>query len=427
MAFKTFGCKSNSVDTDILRAEAMRRGFKVVGEAEAADIYVINSCTVTGSADRDARNQVRRFKRQNPKAMIGVIGCYSQVSKDELLSLPDVDFVVGTADKLSLFEHLCGPRERGEFVRDGVQAPTGFLIEEFLGSRRARAAIKIQDGCGLKCSFCIVPAARGPNRSLPIQTILSQVRKAQDLGFQEVVLTGIHVGHYGRDIRASLTELLNRLLEDETGPRIRLSTLDSNEISDEILSFLASRRLCPHFHIALQSGSNQILSKMHRTARAEDFMMITQAIRSRCERAFIGVDVMVGFPGETDADFEQTVRCLERSHWTKLHVFAFSPRRGTKAAMIDPAIPEAVIRERSARLRAWSDQRLMSFLNDHIGRSCEVLVERPSRKFPLQWLGHTENYLPTYSVIKEATHSRQILASRIEKVEANRVWTVPLP
>ncbi|MBI1860458.1 MAG: tRNA (N(6)-L-threonylcarbamoyladenosine(37)-C(2))-methylthiotransferase MtaB [Deltaproteobacteria bacterium] len=390
IAFKNFGCRANNFETDGLYLEAIRRGMMVVSDDEVADAYVINSCTVTANADRDARNQVYRFKRANPSAVVAVIGCYAQVAKEELLALSGVDYVVGTADKIKVLDLI----ETAADGRDHVLAATGYLPENFVGSRNARANIKIQDGCNYKCTFCTIPMARGRSRSLIPEVVEKQIAEAAAQGFQEVVLTGIHLAHYGWEHNSDLKGLLDRLLAKD-GPRIRLSTLDPFEIPDGLLDLMATNsKLCPFLHIALQSGDDEVLKRMRRVYKVIEFESITEQIQKKVPHAYIGVDVIVGFPGETLEAFKRTVVVLEKTHWSKLHVFSFSARKGTEAAKLDGKAPAQEIARRSAVLRELSDRRNREFLLEQIGRTQELLIERPSRKRPGRWLGHTESYVP---------------------------------
>lgn len=423
IAFKTFGCKANTTDTDALFLEAKRRGFAVVDEKEVADAYVINSCTVTGGADRDARLQANRFKRQNPLSLVAVIGCYAQVAKDELLALPEVDLVVGTANKFSILDHFTEAWDSADWNRDRVEPAKGFLPESFPGSRHARASIKIQDGCNFSCSFCIIPQARGRSRSLPIGMILKQIDEAYAQGFQEIVLTGIHIAHYGWDLGTDLMKLLARIFEKKDGPRVRLSTLDPFELPDDLIAMVGTEpRLCPHFHIALQSGSDAVLRGMRRIYEAREFVEVTRKLEEQCPDTFIGVDVIVGFPGETDAEFAATVRCLEESFWAKLHVFPFSVRKGTRAERLSGKVSPQAIAERSARLREMSDARYRNFLQTQLGKERRVILEKPSVR-PGLWLGHTENYLPTLSPAPASARTKQLVKARVVRREGERLVT----
>ncbi|MEZ4751962.1 MAG: tRNA (N(6)-L-threonylcarbamoyladenosine(37)-C(2))-methylthiotransferase MtaB [Bdellovibrionota bacterium] len=418
IGFKTFGCRANSVDTDTLWLEAERRGFEVVSDKDFADAYILNSCTVTEDADRSARNYARRLKRQNPNSLVAVIGCYGQTGRDELLKMPSVDVVLGTADKHQVFDYFNNPTSK-----DRVQESTGYLPEKFLGSRRARASIKVQDGCNFKCSFCIIPQARGRSRSLPLETVLEQVREAREQGFEEVVLTGIHLAHYGWDQRTDLLDLLKAIFREPGGPRVRLSTLDPFEIPDGLIEMLRTeKRLCPYFHIALQSGSDKVLSEMRRFYSASEFEAVTHKLFSANPDVYVGVDIIVGFPGETEADFEQTITCLRRSVWTKLHVFPFSVRRDTAAEKMGGKVSAPEIERRAGILRELSDQQYQRYVASQRGKTKDVLLERKSPTSPGTWTGHTENYLPSLIQFPGGKR-RRLVKAVVGGREGEWVWT----
>ncbi len=420
IAFKNFGCKANSLEADALFLEARRRGHEIVDENKSADAYVINSCTVTAHADRDARWEATRYKRKNPLARIGVIGCYAQVGKEELLALPEIDYVVGTANKFRILDLI----EESPDTRDQVEAPLGFLPKDFPGSRHARANVKIQDGCNFNCSFCIIPQARGRSRSLSIETILKQIDQAEKEGFEEVGLTGIHIAHYGWDLGTDLMALLRAIFAKKTGPRIRVSTLDPFEVPDELIEWLGKeKRLCPHFHIAIQSGSDTVLQGMRRIYKASEFVEVTKKIEAQYADTFIGVDVIVGFPGETREEFSKTVQLLEQSFWTKLHVFPFSVRKGTRAETLIEKVDGKEISLRAELLRRMSDERYEKFLRSQIGKSVEPILERPARKFPGAWLGHTENYLPVIAHVEG--QSKKKISARIVEITSGYALANP--
>ncbi len=413
IAFKTFGCKANMTDTDAMFLEAQKRGFTVVDETAVADAYIINTCTVTENADKDARQQANRYKRVNPESVVAMVGCYAQVATDELVKLPQVDLVVGTANKFRVLDHVKQKLSSTSVEKNQVEKAMGFLPENFPGSKNSRATIKIQDGCNFKCTFCIIPDARGRSRSLPIETIARQVSQAYSEGFKEVVLTGIHLAHYGWDHNTDLVTLVRTLLATKEGPRIRLSSLDPFEIPHELIEMLKTEsRLCPHFHIALQSGSDKILARMKRFYKAQEFVDVCNKIQSVNPDTFIGVDVIVGFPGETEEDFQETLNTLKNSFWSKLHVFSYSVRKGTAAAAFEDQVSYQDIAKRSEILRMLSEERHLAFLKTQVGKEKSVLLERPSKKHPGFWLGHTENYLPTLS--------------RVENGEAKAVFSLTL-
>jgi threonylcarbamoyladenosine tRNA methylthiotransferase MtaB len=427
IGFKTFGCKANNLDTDALHFEARRRGYQVVSDEEFADAYIVNSCTVTHHADRDARAQIGKFKRRNPAALVAVVGCYAQVAKDELLSLPEVDVVIGTAEKNNVFDRFVDVWTHQPVRRDHVNPARGFLPEAFSGSRHSRASVKIQDGCNFSCSFCIIPEARGRSRSLPLETVVAQVNQAYEDGFREVILTGIHLAHYGWDQGTTLLELLKLLMKPARGPRIRLTTLDPFEIPDELIELVASHdRICPHYHIAIQSGSDEILKRMRRIYRAAEFAETTAKIFKRDPDTFIGVDVIVGFPGETAKHYRETATILNESFWAKLHVFPFSLRKGTRAEQFTDAVPAHEITQRSRQLRALSDDRLARFLNSQIGKVRPTILERPLTPDSEVWLGHTDNYISTLTPAPggQSKNEVEILFQRLD-VKKDRVWTTP--
>lgn len=424
IAFKTFGCRANTNDTDALYLEAKKRGFEVVGETDRADAYVINTCTVTENADRDARHQANRFKRLNQGALVAMVGCYAQVAREEILKIPEVDFIVGTAHKFKVLDLFQSALQKLPVEKDQVEQALGFLPEHFPGSRQARANIKIQDGCNYKCSFCIIPEARGRSRSLPLETVLRQVEDAAAQGFREVVLTGIHLAHYGWDQNTDLLTLVKSILQIPKGPRVRISTLDPFEIPDGLIEMLGEEeRLCPHFHIAIQSGSDSVLKRMRRLYKAQEFIDVCNKIQKRHADTFIGVDVITGFPGEDEKEFLETMDCLKKSYWSKLHVFSYSARKGTVAATLsDPVAPD-LIDARSEILRALSENRYGAFLHSQMGKTKNVLLEQPSKNDPAVWLGHTENYIPTKTRI--AGTSKTVIRANLVKIEGEKVWTAP--
>lgn len=427
IAFKTFGCRANAADTENLHFEAEKRGYDIVAEDEVADAYIINSCTVTQAADKDARVQAGRFKRLNPAAFVGVVGCYAQVAKEELIRLPEVDFVIGTADKQGIFDRFSEAWQLGDAAavgKDHVVDARGYLPTEFLGSTHARAPIKIQDGCNFKCSFCIIPTARGRSRSLKETDVVAQIEAARAQGYREVVLTGIHLAHYGWDHGTDLDQLIVRILAEVPEIRIRLSTLDPFEISEKLLGlFETESRVCPYLHIALQSGSDSVLAGMRRIYKARSFEDVTAKLAKLSRPPFIGLDVIVGFPGEGEAEFEETVRVLQSTYWTKLHVFPYSARSGTRAAEMQTSVTGAEKAARSLRLRAMSDARLKAFLSSKVGQVRDVLLERRS-KDGTGWWGHTEDYIPTLTLAPEGS-SRQIVRSKLVELRGDRMVTVP--
>lgn len=380
----TLGCKVNQYESEYVRQALLGAGFCDAAPGEKADLCIVNTCTVTLEGDYKSRKLIRRLARQNPQAQIVVMGCYAARAPEEVARLPGV--VEVWSDKREL-----GRRLR----RFGVaEAPSG--LHTF--GRLHRALVKIQDGCGLGCSYCIVPAVRPALWSRPAEEVLAEVRALVAAGYREVVLTGIHLGHYGREGGAStrgLVDLLGRLVTLEDNFRIRLSSLDAAEVSDELLDLMAAHpdRLCPHLHLPLQSGSDAVLRRMRRGGTAEEFVQRCRAIQQRLDQPALTTDVIVGFPGEQDADFRATCRVLEAAGMCRVHVFRFSPRPGTPAAQMPHQIPAEVKRQRAGHLRVLSRSLANRFLQSLCGRRLQVLVQGRSPWREGCFVGTAERYV----------------------------------
>src|SRR5437867_2082179 len=363
----TFGCRCNQADSAAIREGLFRRRM---GEAEThrdADLLVVNSCTVTRSTDRNVRQMVRKLHRENPGARLVVTGCYAQRDPQALSSIAGVDLVVGNGDKDRLAELVSGtfPDSCGRIVNTPLDAARDYLIAPMSRTGgKTRPFIKIQDGCDARCSYCIVPLVRGPGRSALPEDIVAEVQNLVSSGYQEIVLTGVHLGTYGRRLerRTSLVELLKRILDVPGLGRLRLSSIEPMRFSRGIVELaLQYRSFARHFHIPLQSGSDRILRKMRRPYRASQFLNLLHHIRANLPTAGIGTDVIVGFPGETESDFEQTCELVLSSPLTYIHVFPVSPREGTDADTMPDRVPEHRIRERAGIVRELSLARNLDF------------------------------------------------------------------
>jgi threonylcarbamoyladenosine tRNA methylthiotransferase MtaB len=395
-----FGCRATQADAAAIKREFLARGFTPDGAG--AEILVFNTCTVTASADAQARQAIREARRANPSARIVVTGCYAQRAPEELAQIEGVSLVVGNAHQteipwllespgnfvplLSLTAARSSPAKGGARIYTGdiaaarklAAAP---LLEDFAGEaiERTRPVLKIQDGCDHRCSYCIIPAVRGASRSLPPRVVIQQLGELAAAGYQEVVLSGIDLGSYGRDLvpRETLVALLPRILRETAIPRLRLSSIEPRDITEELLSCVASSdRIAPHFHVPLQSGSDRILRAMHRWYRAAHYARRIELARARLPGAAIGADVIAGFPGETEADHAATVRLIEALPFTYLHVFSYSPRPGTRAAELPDEISPAVIRRRSRELRELGEAKAAAFRAHHVGRTLRVVTLR---------------------------------------------------
>ena len=390
----TLGCKVNQYDTAVLLNKLPKSKYLNKPFPQKADIYVIDTCTVTHKADSEARNYISRAKRINPDSVVVVTGCYAQVSPDEISGLEGVDYVVGNSDKFSALMKIVRegkPQDIPQVVvndifRDKKRQFESPKIEFF--PNRTRAFLKVQDGCNYACTFCIIPRARGRSRSLDIEEIINRIRILKESGYKEIVLTGIHLASYGRDISTNLYELLSRIEETRSINRIRLSSLDPADINKHFIDLIRnSETICPSFHIALQSGDQKILKLMRRRYKPEKFLELTGEIRAALPESSIGTDIMVGFPGETDNEFLNSYQVLEKSDLTYFHVFPYSVRKGTAAAVMDNQVDPKIIKQRSKIIRSLGIIKKVSFYNNFLGKDMEVLIENNSR-------GTSRNYIP---------------------------------
>ncbi len=389
----TLGCKVNQYDTAAILHMLPDSRYKKVPFPEEADVYVIDTCTVTHKADAEARHYISRAKRINPNGVVIVTGCYAQVSSGELMEVRGVDYVVGNSDKFSSLVKV---------IREGeIQAEPQVLVSDIFKEKkrkfetpeidtfpeRTRAFLKIQDGCNYRCTFCIIPYARGRSRSLSVDEVLRRMEVLSQSGYKEVVLTGVHIASYGRDIGTNLLELLREIDQRKVVKRVRLTSLDPADTGDELVDFVAdSETICPQFHVALQSGDANVLRRMRRRYNPGQFLHCTDLIRKRIPDAAIGTDVMVGFPGETDEEFENTFSLLKDSALTYFHVFSYSRRKNTPAASMSNQIHPRLMKERSKILRDLGFKKKNEFYRSFIGRRFPLLVEKGDR-------GTTPNYM----------------------------------
>ncbi len=397
VAFRTLGCRLNQYDTEAMKA-ALGDAVRVVPWDEAADVYVLNSCTVTGRAEQECRRLARQVKRRRPRSRVVVAGCYAQNASDRLERLPEVDGIIGTDARLDVAAWLPALLAGERTVRVGVPGRVrgfpGAPIREFDG--RSRAHVKVQDGCDLRCSYCAIRRARGPARSRPLADALRQVEALAAAGFRELVLTGVHLGAWGRDLspRRELPDLLAAALAAFPDLRFRLGSLHPDEVGSELLGLVAGSggRLRPHLHVSLQSGADAVLRRMRRPYDGAGARRALAAIGAALPDAGVGADLIVGFPGETEADFAATLDLVAGSPLTYLHVFRFSPRPGTPAAALpDPVHPETVA-ERGRRLRAAGRRRRERFARAQVGRWREAVAESPAGE-PGWQEATTDNYV----------------------------------
>ncbi|MCD8185205.1 MAG: tRNA (N(6)-L-threonylcarbamoyladenosine(37)-C(2))-methylthiotransferase MtaB [Rikenellaceae bacterium] len=391
--FYTLGCKLNFSETSTIARELEQEGIVRARRGESADIYIVNSCSVTEHADKKCRNLIRKIHRMNPGAIIAVTGCYAQLKPNELAAIPGVDLVIGNQEKGELsrkVREIAQKRGISVYACDAEELTSFFAA--FSSGDRTRAFLKVQDGCDYRCSYCTIPLARGASRNLPIAQAVAEARKIAAAGQQEIVLTGINTGDFGRTTGESFLDLLRQLDRVPGIQRYRISSIEPNLLTDEIIAFTAgSAKFQPHFHIPLQSGSNWILQQMRRRYDTERFAERIDAVRRVMPDTFFGIDVIVGFPGETEADFLDTYRFLERVNPAFLHVFPYSVRPNTPAAQLPDRVDPHVMEQRVKRLTELSAALHRRFARRFLGCTAGVLFES-TRKGGLMF-GYTENYL----------------------------------
>ena len=395
VAFHTLGCKLNFSETSSISKQFLDRGFELTPFEKEADVYVFNTCSVTETAERECRQLIRRALRQNPNAFIIVTGCYAQLRPEQIAKINGVDAVLGSNEKFNLFS-IIENFDKKELTCISV-TPTENLTEFGVANstdadNRTRAFLKIQDGCDYNCSFCTIPLARGQSRSLPIGKVKDEFIKLLDAGYKEIVLTGVNVGDYGKNINTDLFTLLNSLINIEGEFRIRISSIELNLLSDEIINLAAnSYKLCNHFHIPLQSGSSRILKAMQRRYTVNDYETLINKVKNKIPDAGIGVDVIVGFPGETEEDFIHTHNLLRDLPISYLHVFTYSERPDTKAINLLSRVDIQERKRRNNILRILSEKKRAKFYEDMIGTQQLVLFEKTNKDGLMQ--GYTSNYI----------------------------------
>jgi len=421
VSLATLGCKTNQFESAAMEEQLQDAGYQVVPFNQGADLVVINTCTVTAATDAQSRNLIRRARRLNPACRVVVTGCYAQIDPQPLMQLPGVALVLGNAEKKDLLSYLGMGRDGLVQVGDIRTQSTAEVpaLSSFAG--RSRAFLQIQNGCDAFCSYCIIPYARGRSRSVPVDQVLAQVQRLLAAGFPEIVLTGIHIGCYGLDFQTTfpLVKLVEQICQDTTITRLRLGSLEPLEISDELIERVAiSPVLCRHFHIPLQAGDDNVLQRMGRNYSTATFATLVEKIHKRMPDAAIGLDVICGFPGETDQEFENTFNFLKNLPFTHLHVFPFSRRPGTPAAQMPDQVPTSIAKERAARLRSLGEEKLVHFCKSFIGTSLEVVSESGDRE--PRWKGLTRNYLHV-KVDGSAPSSGQCRFVRILQVESSEL------
>ncbi len=407
VAFHTLGCKLNFSETSTLSRTLESEGFLKKSFDDLADVYVINTCSVTDNADKECRQLVRRIQRNSPESLVVITGCYAQLKPKEIAQIPGVNLVLGAAEKFSLAAHLreLTKNDSGKISSCEIEEISGFNTSYSLNDR-TRTFLKVQDGCDYTCSFCTIPMARGRSRSDTIENVVRHATELADKGVKEIVLTGVNLGDFGKGsdglkkTNESFYDLVNEL-EKVTGiERYRISSIEPNLLSEEIIVAVArSKKFMPHFHIPLQSGCNEILGLMRRRYKREIYAEKVQSIKSLMPHCAIGVDVIVGFPSESDSHFKETFDFLHSLDVSYLHVFTYSERDNTTALVIKPVIPLNVRHERNKALRNLSYMKMQCFTEQHRGQCRKVLFEGHEKRAIME--GYTDNYIRINTPYKE--------------------------
>ena len=420
ISFITLGCKVNQYETNAMAQKFKEKGYKVIEGEAKADIYVINTCTVTNMSDRKSRQMLRRMKDINKNAIIVACGCYVQVSKEEVEQMEEIDLVLGNNEKKNIVEYVekyIEENKKEENMEDVMQQREFVDFGDVTYTEKTRAVIKVQDGCDRFCSYCIIPYARGRVRSRKPQSVISEIEKIAKQGIQEVVVTGIHVASYGKDFNNDykLIDLLEEINKIEGIKRIRLGSIEPLLITEEFVERLKKlEKICHHFHLSLQSGCDETLKRMNRRYTIEEFKEIVNRLRKNYEDVILTTDIIVGFPGETEEEFNKTYEFLKDIKFYKMHVFKYSPRKGTKAAKMPKQIDGKQKEIRSKKLIELSDFNEKTYNEAYINKEVEVLFEEEKEGM---YKGHTENYILVYYKSEENLENKmkKVICKEVEK------------
>lgn len=421
-AFYTLGCKVNQYETEAITEQFVARGYEIKDFTEPADVYVINTCSVTAMSDRKSRQIIRRAKKQNPHSIVVVTGCYAQVAPNAVLSVEGVNLVVGTNEKTKIAEMAENlTEETKSSLVNNISHTHDFEEMKVSGySSMTRAYIKIQEGCNQFCSYCIIPYARGPIRSRNPHDVIEEARRLTEDGFTEIILVGIHIASYGIDRKdTSLSEMILEINKIDKIKRIRLSSIEPMTLTPQFIQKIShAEKLCPHFHLSLQSGCDDTLKRMNRRYSTKEYEQIVKSIRQSFPMAAITTDIMTGFPGETDIEFEKSAAFCEKMEFSDIHIFKYSPRPGTPAASYPMQVEPGIKDKRSKALEMIRQKSQKKFLSAFEGTTAEVLFEQPSEQYPGYFEGKTANYITVLVKTDED------LSFRYRKVKLNKAVSV---
>lgn len=419
VAFATLGCKVNQYDTDVIKASFTERGYSCVDFSEKADIYVVNTCTVTSVAARKSRQMAMKARKTNPEALVAVTGCLGQLESEKVMEMTGADIVTGNVEKSHLVDIIEEHGNESFIETEDIFSQTAYTQSgDSLQDTRTRIFIKVQDGCDNFCSYCTIPYARGRSRSREPSEVLSEISGYARSGVREIVITGIHLDAYGKDLEGvSLIGLLEEIDKIPGISRVRLGSLEPVSITEEFASRAAGlEKLCPHFHLSLQSGSDTVLERMKRRYKSADFAGAVDVLRKNFSEVYLTTDIIVGFPGETESEFRDSLNFVNSMGFVKVHVFKFSPRKGTLAYGMKGKVPGDVKKLRSEKMIAEADSRRMEILKGLIGKTQEVLLEQVRPGTFGIWEGHTKGYIKV-AVKCDSCRPNEIIKAKISEIK----------
>ena len=413
VAFITLGCKVNQYETNAMSQKLIEEGYKIVEHTQKADIYIINTCTVTNMSDRKSRQMIRRAKEINPEAIIIAVGCYVQVAKKEIEKIKEIDLALGNEEKVDIVKY-CNEiiqKNKKEEIADVMQSRKFAEFGETSYTEKTRAVIKVQDGCDRFCSYCIIPYARGRVRSREPEHIIKEIKQIANEGIKEVVITGIHIASYGKDFKKDykLIDLLEEINKIDGIERIRLGSIEPLLITEEFVQRLVKlEKICEQFHLSLQSGCDETLKRMNRRYTTQQFEEIVKRLRKAYDNVNLTTDIIVGFPGETEEEFAKTYKFLEKIKFYKMHIFKYSPRKGTRAEQMPQQIEPQLKEERSKKLIELSDKNEKEYNSEYVGKRVEVLWEEQKNEI---YKGHTKNYVVVEMKAKPSENKENVIES----------------
>lgn len=417
VAFITLGCKVNQYETNAMMQQFIKKGYQIVEPTNQADIYIVNTCTVTNMSDRKSRQMLRRVKELNANAVVVACGCYVQVAKEEMEKIQEVDFVLGNNEKKEIVEIIEAYAEKNKKyhkIEDVMHQKEYIELGKITDTEKTRAVIKVQDGCDRFCSYCIIPYARGRVRSRKPENVIAEIEKIAQNGIQEVVITGIHIASYGKDFKEEyrLIDLLEEINQIKGIQRIRLGSIEPLLITKEFTDRLSKlEKICHHFHLSLQSGCDETLKRMNRRYTIQEFQEMVARLRKVYEDVILTTDIIVGFPGESQEEFEKTYQFLQQIKFYKMHIFKYSPRKGTKAAQMKGQIDGKIKEERSKKLIALSNKHQKEYHEKYVGKEVEILFEEEKNGY---YQGHTKNYILASAKSQKNLENKMIKAKCTE-------------